>query len=78
MAVKEKKQQVLVRLKKSTHEKLKTVAEKNSRSAPNQIEYLVEQFIEKYETDNGKIIAINNYQNGDNNNFQTSVREYET
>lgn len=73
MAVKEKKQQVLVRLKKSTHEKLKIVAEKNSRSTPNQIEYLVEQFIEKYETDNGKIIAINNYQNGDNNNFQTSV-----
>lgn len=73
MAVREKKQQVLVRLKPSTHEKLKAIAERNSRSAPNQIEYLVEQFIEKYELDNGKIIFVNNHQHGNNNNFQTNV-----
>ena len=72
MAVDRKK--ILLRLKPSNYEKLKTIAEKNNRALSNQIEYLIEQHIENYETQNGKLNVVN-VQQGDNNTFQNSISE---
>lgn len=66
------RKQVIVRLKTSNYEKLKAVSQKNSRSVSNQIEFLVERYIESYERQNGQLNLFN-VQQGDNNFFQTSL-----
>ena len=70
MAIERK--QFLVRLKTNTYEKLKVVAQKNSRSVSNQIEFLVERYIEGYEKQNGQL-SLFNVQQGDNIVFQASL-----
>lgn len=70
MAIERK--QFLVRLKTNTYEKLKVVAQKNSRSVSNQIEFLVERYIEGYEKQNGQLNLFN-VQQGDNIVFQASL-----
>ena len=52
---KKQKKQVLVRMTPYNYEKLKEVSEKNRRSISSQVEHLVEQYIESYESPNGKI-----------------------
>ncbi|MBR0289875.1 MAG: ribbon-helix-helix domain-containing protein [Selenomonadaceae bacterium] len=55
------KKQVLVRMNPCNYEKLKAVSEKNKRSLSKQIEYMVEQYIAKYENKFEKIESrINN------------------
>ncbi|WP_157244021.1 Arc family DNA-binding protein [Paenibacillus elgii] len=44
-----------LRLNENNFEKIKIIAEKNKRSIAMQIEYLIEQHIEKYEEENGSI-----------------------
>ncbi|MCM3268811.1 hypothetical protein [Paenibacillus elgii] len=44
-----------LRLEENNFEKIKIIAEKNKRSIAMQIEYLIEQHIEKYEEENGSI-----------------------
>ena len=45
-----------LRLQEDNFNKIKFIAEKNKRSIAMQIEYLVEQFIDQYEKEHGKII----------------------
>ena len=49
------KRQVLIRVQPGTYEKLKFISEKNHRSITNQLEFLMLQFIEGYESQNGQI-----------------------
>lgn len=44
-----------LRLEENNFEKIKIIAEKNKRSIAMQIEYLIEQHIEKYEEEHGSI-----------------------
>ncbi|MFB0842105.1 Arc family DNA-binding protein [Paenibacillus oleatilyticus] len=44
-----------LRLNENNFEKIKIIAEKNKRSIAMQIEYLIEQHIDKYEKENGTI-----------------------
>jgi hypothetical protein len=44
-----------LRLQEDNFNKIKYIAEKNKRSIAMQIEYLVEQFIDEYEKEYGKI-----------------------
>ena len=43
-----------------SYEKLKVVAEKNKRSVVRQVEYWIEQNLEKYENEHGKISLVQN------------------
>ena len=55
------KRQVSIRIKLLNYDKLKIIAEKNSRTVTNQVEYLVARYIEDYEARYGQIApAINN------------------
>lgn len=56
------KQQVSVRVQPYTYEKFKIIAEKNNRSISQQVEFLMKQCIEKYETEYGKISPVINQQ----------------
>lgn len=47
--------QFTLRLDLETHAKLKKIAEVNSRSVTNMIEYLAKQEIAKYEREHGRI-----------------------
>lgn len=47
--------QFTLRLDPINHVKIKKVAEKESRSMSNMIEYLVKKEIERYENENGEI-----------------------
>lgn len=49
------KRQFTLRLQDDNFEKIKLIAEKSKRSIAMQIEYILEQFIEKYEKENGEI-----------------------
>lgn len=49
------KRQFTLRLQDDTFEKIKVIADKNKRSITMQIEFLIEQHIEKYEKENGQI-----------------------
>ena len=49
------KKQIMVRMDPCNYEKLKAVSEKNKRSLSKQVEYLVEQYISKYENQFEKI-----------------------
>lgn len=71
------KKQVGIRIKPSSYEKLKVIAEKNRRTVTNQVEYLVEGFIDGYESQYGQITpdakgGISNQQVGNNISFVTS------
>ncbi|MBU7317133.1 Arc family DNA-binding protein [Paenibacillus oleatilyticus] len=44
-----------LRLNENNFQKIKIIAEKNKRSIAMQIEYLIEQHIDKYEKENGTI-----------------------
>ena len=44
-----------LRIKESEYDKIKTIAERQSRSANKQIEQIIYQFIQDYEKVNGKI-----------------------
>ncbi len=44
-----------LRLEEKNFEKIKIIAEKNKRSIAMQIEYLIEQHIDKFEEENGPI-----------------------
>lgn len=46
-----------LRLQEDNFNKIKYIAEKNKRSIAMQIEYLVEQFIDEFEKEHGKINA---------------------
>ena len=52
------KKQVLIRVQPETYEKLKFISDKNHRSASNQLEWLMLQFISEYESQNGKISLL--------------------
>lgn len=75
------KRQVLIRVEPQNYDKFKAIADKNRRSVSNQLEYLMEIFIKKYESQNGSLIvdagqkssAIINNQVGDNDLQVTSV-----
>ncbi|WP_458119314.1 Arc family DNA-binding protein [Paenibacillus sp. Z6-24] len=45
-----------LRLHEENFEKIRVIAEKNKRSIAMQIEYLIEQHIEEYEREKGKIL----------------------
>ena len=49
------KRQSLVRFRPETYEKLKFVADSNHRSVSNQLEWIVLQFLDQYEAQNGTI-----------------------
>lgn len=49
------KRQFTLRLKEDIHEKIKFIADKNKRSLTMQIEYVIEQHINQFEKENGKI-----------------------
>ena len=66
------KKAVTIRFQPNIYRKLKAIAEYEKRSVTNLVEYLSEKHIENYETKNGKLNVFN-VQQGDNNNFQTSV-----
>ena len=57
-----KKQQIAFRAQPEIYEKFKVIAEKNNRSVSRQIEFLMQQCIEKYELENGKIAPVINQQ----------------
>lgn len=44
-----------LRLQDDNFEKIKVIAEKSKRSIAMQIEFILEQYIEKYEKENGEI-----------------------
>ena len=44
-----------LRIQEDNFNKIKYIAEKNKRSIAMQIEFLVEQFIDEYEKEHGKI-----------------------
>lgn len=44
-----------LRLQDENFEKIKVIAEKSKRSIAMQIEYILEQYIERYEKENGNI-----------------------
>ena len=50
-----KKRPILIRVQPINYQKLKAIADQNSRSISNQLEYLMVQFINKYEKENGAI-----------------------
>lgn len=50
------KTQFTLRLNLETHAKIKKIAEDESRSLTNMIEYLVKQEIKRYEAANGEIL----------------------
>ena len=71
------KRQVLIRVQPEDYEKLKFISVKNHRSVSNLLEWLMLNFINDYESNNGKISAeeLNpqsgravggRYQNGNN------------
>lgn len=71
------KKQVGIRIKPQNYDKLKVIAEKNSRTVTNQVEYLVARCIADYESQYGKITpdangGINNQQVGNNISFISS------
>lgn len=45
-----------LRLEEENFEKIKFIADKNKRSIAKQIEYLIEQHINEYETEHGAIL----------------------
>ena len=59
-----KKRPILIRVQPYNYEKLKAIADKNSRSISNQLEYLMIQYIEKYEKEHGTIPMMVNINNG--------------
>ena len=68
------KKQVLIRMHQSNYDKLKAIANKNKRTITNQVEYIVEGFIDKYELKHGTVTpdtgdVINNQQVGNVNSF---------
>ena len=68
------KKQVLIRMRQNNYDKLKAIANKNRRTVTNQVEFLVEGFIEDYEATHGQIApvinaGINNQQVGTNISF---------
>ena len=46
---------MLIRVQPYNYDKLKAIADKNRRSVSNQLEYLMIQYIENYERENGEI-----------------------
>ena len=50
----------MIRVQPYNYEKLKAIADQNSRSISNQLEYLMVQFINKYEHEHGQIPLIDN------------------
>lgn len=64
--MKKEKQAFTVRLPKQDFLKIKTIAEIDKRTLQMQIEFVVSQFIKKYENENGTISLINNSINIDN------------
>lgn len=49
------KRQFTLRLQDENFDKIKYIAEKSKRSIAMQIEYIIEQYIEGYEKENGSI-----------------------
>ena len=82
-----KKRPVLIRVQPYNYDKLKAIADKNRRSVSNQLEYLMIQYIENYEKENGEIplmgenkepgvslkVSGNNYFSNNNNSFNTTA-----
>lgn len=52
------KQQIAFRAQPEVYEKFKVIAEKNSRSISQQLEFLMKQCVEKYESEYGKISPV--------------------
>ena len=50
------KNQFTLRLNIETHAKLKKMAEHESRSVTNMVEYIVKKEIERFEAENGEIV----------------------
>ena len=74
-----KKRPVLIRVQPYNYEKLKAIADSNRRSVSNQLEFLMEKFIESYETQNGQIPLPADFKQSNavvndfgNNNFQVT------
>ncbi len=44
-----------LRISEELLDKIKYIAEENKRSANKEIEYILEQYVKKYEKENGKI-----------------------
>lgn len=44
-----------LRISEELHEKLKYIARENKRSENKEIEFVLEQYVKKYEKENGKI-----------------------
>lgn len=70
------KKQVGIRIKPQNYDKLKVIAEKNSRTVTNQVEYLVARYIADYESQYGQITpdasgGIKNQQVGNSVSFVT-------
>ena len=61
------KKAVTIRFQPLTYEKLKFIAQSEQRSLTNLVEYLSTQFLQRFETQNGQIKFVGNYQIGDNN-----------
>ena len=61
-----KKKPVLVRFQSNSYEKIKTLADLNTRSLSNMVEYMAEQYIKEYEEKNGQISLVDNSINIDN------------
>ena len=52
-----KKKPVLVRFQSNSYEKIKTLADLNTRSLSNMVEYMAEQYIKEYEEKNDSDLA---------------------
>lgn len=63
------KQQIAFRAQPEIYEKFKVVAKNNSRSISQQLEYLMKQCVEKYESENGKIASFVQNNNKVNRKF---------
>ena len=50
-----------LRLKEETHQKIKIIADKQSRSQNKQVEHIINQFISDYEKINGAIKIEDEY-----------------
>ena len=80
------KRPILIRVQPQNYEKLKTIADLNSRSISNQLEYLMIQYIREFEQEHGAIplasdndagnkntAILNNHQSGGFNNLSVNV-----
>lgn len=64
-----------MRLPPNDYAKLRALSAKNKRSMAAELEYILEQYFEKYELQNGQVFfdnGIKNHQIGNNNLFVNS------